>query len=68
LTAVHHGEGKGFLFRNWKTCFELLDADGSGEVSLDEFQTLGFLFNFSSAAIRHIFKEFHMVGRTVGRH
>ncbi len=36
---------------------------GSGEVSMDEFQTLGFLFNFSSAAIKRIYEEFHIAGR-----
>jgi Ca2+-binding EF-hand superfamily protein len=60
---VKDGEGKSFLFRNWKTCFEILDADGSGEVSVDEFQTLGFLFNFSSTAIKRIYEEFHIAGR-----
>ena len=70
LTAVKDGEGKSFLFQNWKTCFEILDADGnsrfdegSGEVSMNEFQTLGFLFNFSSAAIKRIYEEFHIAGR-----
>lgn len=79
MTAIKDGQGKSFLFQNWKTCFEILDGDGtlivhrlqlnnhnigSGKVSLKEFQTLGFLFNFSTSAIRKIYAEFHTAGTT----
>ena len=30
---------------------------------MDEFQTLGFLFNFSKTAIRHIYEEFNIAGK-----
>ena len=31
---------------------------------MKEFQTLGFLFNFSSSAIKKIYQEFHTAGTT----
>ncbi len=37
---------------------------GSGKVSFKEFQTLGFLFNFSAGAIRKIYQEFYTAGTT----
>ena len=44
--------------------FFILTRDvGSGEVSLNEFQTLGFLFSFTSGAIKRIYDEFHIAGR-----
>lgn len=36
---------------------------GSGEVSMEEFQTLGFLFNFTAVAIRKIYEDFSISGR-----
>jgi hypothetical protein len=38
-----------------------LDADGSGEVTAEEFTTLGFLFNFKPKAIRKIYEEFDVL-------
>ena len=45
--------------------FELLDADGSNNISADEFESFGFLFNFDGGAVRHIFKEFDVSGDQV---
>ncbi|KAJ3228378.1 EF-hand calcium-binding domain-containing protein 9 [Clydaea vesicula] len=80
LVAVSNGTGKQFMFQHWRTCFELLDEDGSkaskniltllylnkmGIVSKKEFETLGFLFNFSSKAVDQIYKEFDLNGNSV---
>jgi Ca2+-binding EF-hand superfamily protein len=53
------------MYRHWRTCFELLDEDGSKSVSREEFETLGFLFNFSKTAVRRIFEEFDVSGDSV---
>jgi len=55
--------GKTFMFQNWRTCFQILDEDGSKDVSQNEFETLGFLFNFTPAAIRRIYAEFDISGK-----
>ena len=41
---------KEFLFRHSTTCFGLLDVDGSGSITLEEFKKFGFIFNISSKA------------------
>ncbi|KAL2917630.1 EF-hand calcium-binding domain-containing protein 9 [Polyrhizophydium stewartii] len=64
LVAMKDGTAKNFMFQNWRSCFEILDADGSGDVSRKEFQTLGFLFNFTPAAIRRIYQEFDVTGNS----
>ena len=58
LVAIKDHEEKQFLWRHSRTCFELLDADGSNAVSMDEFETFGFIFNISKRASRRIFKDF----------
>ena len=45
--------------------FELLDADGSNNISAEEFESFGFLFNFDGGAARQIFKEFDVSGDQV---
>ena len=40
------------------------NLDGSKDVSKQEFETLGFLFNFSPAAIRRIYQEFDISGKS----
>jgi Ca2+-binding EF-hand superfamily protein len=62
LVAINDGQGKQFMYRHWRTCFELLDEDGSKSVSRAEFETLGFLFNFSKKAVRKIYEEFDVSG------
>jgi hypothetical protein len=44
-----HQEKK-FLWLHSRTCFELLDEDGSKTVSLDEFYTISIVFNISRQA------------------
>ena len=63
LVAVKDKMGKTFMFQNWRTCFAILDEDGSKDVSKQEFETLGFLFNFTPAAIRRIYQEFDISGK-----
>ena len=53
------------MYQHWRTCFELLDEDGSKEVSRTEFETLGFLFNFTSKAVGKIFNDFDVSGNAV---
>ena len=64
LVAVKDNMGKTFMFQNWRTCFQILDADGSKDVSKNEFETLGFLLNFTPAAIRRIYAEFDISGKS----
>eukprot|EP00948_MAST-09A_sp_MAST-9A-sp1_P000018 g18.t1 len=58
LIAIKDQDEKQFLWRHSRTCFELLDEDGSNSVSLDEFETFGFIFNITKRASRHIFRDF----------
>ncbi|KAI9207364.1 uncharacterized protein BJ171DRAFT_494411 [Polychytrium aggregatum] len=62
LVAITDNQGKQFMYQHWRTCFEVLDEDGSKAVSLKEFETLGFLFNFTPHAIRQIYGEFDING------
>lgn len=41
-----------------RTVFELLDEDSSDTISVDEFQSLGFLFNLANHDIHLIFHDF----------
>ena len=45
--------------------FELLDEDGSNDISAEEFESFGFLFNFQGRAVRQIFREFDVSGDQV---
>ena len=56
---------KEFIYRHSRTVFELLDTDGSNNISGDEFEKFGFLFNFEVSALRQIFKEFDITGDQV---
>ena len=56
---------KQFIFRHSRTVFELLDEDGSSNISADEFENFGFLFNFDGNAVRQIFREFDVSGDQV---
>ncbi|KAJ3339218.1 EF-hand calcium-binding domain-containing protein 9 [Gonapodya sp. JEL0774] len=62
LVAVNDNEAKTFMYRHWRTCFELLDEDGSKAVSHAEFSTLGSLLGFGGRAVRRIFDEFDVSG------
>jgi Ca2+-binding EF-hand superfamily protein len=52
------------MYQHWRTTFEILDEDGSKEVSRTEFETLGFLFNFTPQAVRKIYQEFDVTGNS----
>lgn len=41
-----------------QTCFNLIDIDGSGSITLTEFQKFGFIFNISTKACQAAFREF----------
>lgn len=58
LIAIKDKQQKQFLWNHSRTCFELIDADGSNEVSRAEFETFAFMFNISKKASRDIFKDF----------
>eukprot|EP00455_Lapot_gusevi_P034736 TRINITY_DN3840_c0_g1_i6.p1 TRINITY_DN3840_c0_g1~~TRINITY_DN3840_c0_g1_i6.p1 ORF type:complete len:189 (+),score=29.72 TRINITY_DN3840_c0_g1_i6:193-759(+) len=58
LIAIKDRVEKQFLWRHSRTCFELLDEDGSQAISIEEFDTFGYLFNISKRASKKIFKEF----------
>lgn len=62
LVAIKDDQGKQFMYQHWRTCFEILDEDGGKSVSITEFSTLGFLFNFSPGAIKKIYNEFDVAG------
>eukprot|EP01029_Cantina_marsupialis_P028562 TRINITY_DN776466_c0_g1_i1.p1 TRINITY_DN776466_c0_g1~~TRINITY_DN776466_c0_g1_i1.p1 ORF type:complete len:194 (-),score=34.01 TRINITY_DN776466_c0_g1_i1:67-648(-) len=58
LIAIKDQSEKQFLWKHSRTCFELIDADGSSAISMDEFLQFGFLFNITEEAARRIFKDF----------
>ena len=60
--APQDHEEKKFLYHHSRTCFELLDQDGSASVSPREFLQFGFLFGFKAGTVRSIFKEFDFSG------
>ncbi|KAI8608798.1 hypothetical protein BC830DRAFT_1174105 [Chytriomyces sp. MP71] len=62
LVAIKDNQGKQFMYQHWRTCFEILDEDGGRTISMAEFCTLGFLFNFTPRAIQNIYKEFDCAG------
>jgi hypothetical protein len=57
-TALEQDDlAKQFLWYHSRTCFELIDVDGSNAVSRQEFETFAFMFNISRRASRDIFKD-----------
>jgi len=62
LVALKDKEEKEFIFRHSKVVFEMLDEDGGGTISADEFGQYGFLFNLKDHAMRDIFFEFDVSG------
>ncbi|XP_037091669.1 EF-hand calcium-binding domain-containing protein 9-like [Pollicipes pollicipes] len=62
LVAVKDNVEKEFIYRHSRAVFNIMDFDQSGTVSAEEFERIGFLFNFYSTAIRSIFKEFDVSG------
>jgi hypothetical protein len=43
------------MSRGAQTCFNLIDIDGSGSITIAEFQKFGFIFNISTKVIPHCF-------------
>ncbi|KAF0295020.1 EF-hand calcium-binding domain-containing protein 9 [Amphibalanus amphitrite] len=62
LVAVKDKVEKEFIYRHSRAVFNIMDFDQSGSVSAEEFERIGFMFNFYSTAIRSIFKEFDVSG------
>lgn len=65
LIAIKDGQAKRFLFHHSRTCFELFVEPESKTITRKEFETLGFLFNFSKEAVGRIFDEFDVSGNNV---
>ena len=65
LPSVQDKQEKQFIFRHSRSVFELLDADGSNNISAEEFKSFGFLFNFERRAVWQIFREFDVSGDQV---
>ena len=66
-TPGQTGEGVHNLFHHFCTVFELLDEDSSNDISAEEFESFGFLFNFQGSAVRKIFREFDVSGDQVSK-
>lgn len=62
LVANKDKKEKEFMHAHSRTVFDLLDEDGSGTITVEEFQRLGFLFNLHHREIRSIFKDFDISG------
>ncbi|KAI3385451.1 hypothetical protein SNEBB_008782 [Seison nebaliae] len=62
LIATRDEQEKQFIFRHSRTVFDLLDEDASESVSAEEFNSVGFMFNFQDKAIGGIFAEFDVSG------
>jgi len=58
LISIKDNCEKQFLHYHWRTCFELLDVDGSKTITVPEFLSFGFIFNFNKKLVTQIFKEF----------
>ena len=57
LIAIKDSQEKQFLWNHSRTCFELIDTDGSNAVSRAEFETFAFMFDIGKRALRDIFKD-----------
>ncbi|KAI7801863.1 EF-hand calcium-binding domain-containing protein 9-like [Triplophysa rosa] len=57
LSSKHH-VGNRFLHRHPHSAFNLLDVDCSRTIILNEFKSLGFLFNLKSNQIEKLFSDF----------
>ena len=65
MLAQQDRQEKEFIYRHSRTVFELLDTDGSNNISGEEFENFGFLFNFDASAVNQIFREFDVSGDQV---
>ena len=51
-----------FTFRHSKIVFDLMDEDGGGTISADEFKKYGFLFNLTDQFVTNFFHDFDVTG------
>jgi len=58
LIALKDGQTKQFLWNHSRTCFELIDTDGSNAVSRKEFERFAFMFSIGRKAAKNIFSDF----------
>ena len=42
--------------------FDLMDEDGGGTISADEFKKYGFLFNLTDQSVTNFFHDFDVTG------
>lgn len=62
LISLKDRTEKQFIFRHSKIVFDLMDEDGGGTISADEFAKYGFLFNLTHRSIQDIFHDFDVSG------
>merc|ERR1712212_92817 len=62
LISLKDRTEKQFIFRHSKIVFDLMDEDGGGTISADEFKKYGFLFNLSDQSVLDIFHDFDVSG------
>ncbi|CBY22536.1 unnamed protein product [Oikopleura dioica] len=62
LISLKDRTEKQFLFRHSKIVFGLMDEDGGGTISAEEFKRYGFLFNLNDQSIGELFQEFDVSG------
>lgn len=62
LIALKDKVEKDFTYRHSKLVFEMMDEDGGGTISAEEFGQYGFLFNLKEHSVRDIFLEFDVSG------
>ena len=62
LIALKDKVEKEFTYRHSKLVFEMMDEDGGGTISAEEFGQYGFLFNLKEHSVRDIFLEFDVSG------
>ena len=51
LLALNENSVKRFIYGHSKIVFELMDADGGGTISADEFARYGFLFSLEEQSV-----------------
>ena len=62
LIALKDKQAKEFIARHSRLVFDLIDDDGSGNISVDEFKEYGFLFGLDDNNIRETFGEYDISG------
>ena len=65
--SLQDKQEKDFIVRHSQTVFELLDEDGSTNISANEFEGFSFLFNFERRAVKQMFNEFNVSEKQVSQ-